>query len=390
MKQIKLYSFLLIFLFLLAPFVMSVTDSREGINVLPESLLTIASISRWCVLIIISAFTIKEKLWNRVNRIHLFVVAFYIVQVIYSLLSQTDVIRYLGLSITSCLVPFFIAYVINENPKILLHLKFIVYILIALSLIININMFFVYNLRFQGFLNNSNLYGAVAVFWFSYLLFVNEKVCKKFNSLDVLFLFVLIFSIVLSGSRNALIGLITVLLFNIKSLKKKNIFSFILALVLLVVMLDWISYNFLLEHEVGITRVFNIKNSVTDSGRSTVWNLALYYISLNPFGYGMNAPMELIKTGNIHNCYIRYLLSMGVIFTVGAFVFYFIYLLKVYFEKNEVSKSLLGFLFAYTLMNFGEDYFVGLGSIMYIYFLFVLGLNSACLKCGCNENTSNK
>jgi hypothetical protein len=96
---------------------------------------------------------------------------------------------------------------------------------------------------------------------------------------------------------------------------------------------------------------------------------------MNPLGYGMNAPLELIDTGNIHNCYVRFLLTMGYPFTILTLLCLLILILFVAKDK-KVPKPLVGFLFGYILANYGEDFFVGVGSSMFIYVVMTIGLIS--------------
>lgn len=94
---------------------------------------------------------------------------------------------------------------------------------------------------------------------------------------------------------------------------------------------------------------------------------------MNKWGYGMNSPIELLGTGNIHNCYVRYFFTMGIFFGCLTLLFYIIFVCSVYFKKN-IPSSLVGFLIAFAFANYGEDFFVGVGSSIFICFNIVLGL----------------
>src|SRR5690606_26599131 len=114
--------------------------------------------------------------------------------------------------------------------------------------------------------------------------------------------------------------------------------------------------------------------SAADSGRQEIWDRATYMINNNLlWGNGMNANYEIASAGNMHNVYIRFLLNMGLVFTVLSLLMYLMSMIAAVISQRYVPLLLPGYLFVYALMNVGEDFFVGLGSSAFIYMLFIYG-----------------
>ena len=155
----------------------------------------------------------------------------------------------------------------------------------------------------------------------------------------------------------------------IKIGKDTKVVGSILIVSMLSILSSFTNLDFILN------RFNNISQSAKESGRKEIWDKAFQVNKMNPLGNGMNAPLELIDTGNIHNCYVRFLLTMGYPFTILTLLCLLILILFVAKDK-KVPKPLVGFLFGYILANYGEDFFVGVGSSMFIYVVMTIGLIS--------------
>lgn len=363
--------YLYLFLFLVSPFIMSANDDDKAsllhIQLLPPMIAQITGYIRWSIFgITVLYFFLKFKSsFLEIDKSFLLISLFYFIQLIYALVSNTDVIRYLSLTVISATLPFFVYSAIRERgSQIVLYSKYIVIGLLILSIALNISMISS-GFRFQGFLNNPNLYGMNAVFWITILLLpIPTTKTVLFN----IFIIIALVTIVLSGSRNALVCAIAVLIFFYRS-DLKDIF---LPLIILV----GICYVTLLYIELPefTNRLLNIGEAVYDSGRYQLWERVFGFFEENIlWGHGMDANMRLVGTGNMHNCYLRYVLNMGLIFTLLSFAFYIVYLGRIFLNIQRINGALIGFIVAFTFANFGEDFYVGIGSSLFCYFCIIIG-----------------
>lgn len=387
----RLNSVILIILFSITPFIQSATDvgiaKRLSINLLPPEISSFAGNLRWIIyaLLILIFLNKIQKYFTKVEHAYLMVSAFYLVQLVYAFGTQTDLFRYVGLFILSIVLPFFIYLTFsNENTFLLIkYLRIITYLLIVGSVIINIQMIF-NGYRFQGFSNNPNLYGVTAIFWLSILLIPSNGSHTRILNLNNTFIVILLITIFLSGSRNALVGVFIVLIFQYRSNLKKSVFPLIVFGGLGYYLSGIENLNFIVD------RYLNISNAIGDTGRNIAWEKAMNNINQTLlWGNDMNAPLRILNTGNVHNCYLRFLLSMGLIFTIFSFVFYGRYIRIILSRKYRVvPPSLIAFIVAFTIMNFGEDFFVGMGSSVIIYFFMIIGLISFYISDSLNSNNN--
>ncbi|MPM89094.1 hypothetical protein SDC9_136202 [bioreactor metagenome] len=87
----------------------------------------------------------------------------------------------------------------------------------------------------------------------------------------------------------------------------------------------------------------------------------------------MDANEAIAHVGNMHNCYLRFMLNMGMFFTTLSLLFYFSLIVDTIRHNKTVPFVLSGYLIAFALMNIGEDFFVGVGATDYICTLFIFG-----------------
>lgn len=371
----KFLDVLFYILFLIVPFVQSVSsdfyESFYGANVLPPIVSTTADLARWVILGLFLLFFITNIRNFRIEQKWLCAFfAFYFFQFLYSLFTFSDTARYSVLLAEAISLPLIFAYIFKVNGLNLSLLRKIIYFFIVFSIAFNIKVFF-RGFRFFGFLNNPNLYGLCALFWLSILLIDMQKKSRLNN----IFIFVLIATIISTGSRNALIGLLIIFMFSyVKDVKRLIIFCVLL-------LLSFLAFISFLAYYSDLGRLLDIQNAASDSGRFIYWQKAIALIERNPFwGYGMDAPEKLVDTANMHNCYLRYILMIGSIFFLFSMSFYLYFLYRVFKNRRFIPESLVGFLFAFTLMNVGEDFFIGAGSTAVIYFCLSIGMILYCLS----------
>ena len=368
-------SLVIILLFIVSPFVQSDTSDETQPDLffyLPPIISQIAFYLRWVLVVILSINTILNFNKFRINFtfVNKSFFLFYLFPLMYALVTFTDLTRYLFILIFVFLVPISISIEYNKYSSFFNKwFTFSIIFLLAISYLVSFNSI-TSQVRFQGVFSNSNSYSISACFWLTILLVEKGKI--KFNLLKKVLTLFLLISIFLSGSRIALLFSVFIILFHFIS-DIKNLLKIVIAFIIISYFaINNLNLDFVLD------RFLNVANSAEESGRKEIWDSAFSYIQYNKMGYGMNAPDELLKTGNVHNCYIRFLITMGYPFTIAMMIIYFILICKLLFVKKiRIPKALIGFFIAYAFANSGEDYFAGLGSSMFIYILILIGITSS-------------
>lgn len=362
-------SLLILVLFLIAPFIQSDTSDESQSTMLlsvPPIISIISFYARWIIFIILLLYFLlsTNALTQYITKYNLLFLLFYIFPLLYALFTLTDVFRYFSLAVLAFVLPIVITSQIEEEKGFLKMNNFqkIILLFIILSIVVS-GTAVISGLRFQGILGNPNMYGISAVFWLALI-----QLCQK-TKLNLILTVVIFITILLSGSRGSLVAGLVVILFAYSQYLKKLLAGLVIITILITVLSNYIDLGFIFD------RFGDISNSAGDSGRQPIWDKAFQFINLNPFGYGMNAPLELIGTGNVHNAYIRFLLTMGYPMTIITLACFFL-LLWVAVKDKMTPKPLVGFLFGYALANYGEDFFVGVGSSMFIYVVLTIGMLS--------------
>lgn len=360
-------------LFAVAPFVMTISESEMteliSARTLPPFVSTVASVLRWALFVIMAGLSLlylSSKPGFRISTPVYLLSLFYFIQFFYAAADGTDYFRFIALTIFSLLLPPIIGYAMGQNARIVKN--FIYWIAFFLILSVGLNGHLVLSgQRFFGFLNNANAYGISTVFWLVILL-----LAKQYKLLNRKLFYIIggaiFLTMLLSGSRNALVGVLLIFILQFYN-KLGSVGGGIIMLTLLLIAA---SYFFDLSFVLG--RYENLSGAVADSGREELWELAYFAMDHNFWwGNGMDANMVIVGTGNMHNVYIRFLLNMGIVFTVISLLMYLLSVVASVTAKQKVPLILAGYLLVYALMNVGEDYFVGLGSSAFIYMLFIYG-----------------
>src|SRR5690606_33254837 len=135
----------------------------------------------------------------------------------------------------------------------------------------------------HGFSTNSNSFGLTAVFWLMILLLPSSRQKRKISPAIMFFVGATFITIVLSGSRNALVGSFIIFLMHFRNNLKDLFIPLIIILLTILYIVNSFDISFITN------RLLNIENSVEDSGRSNIWDQTFIYIKQNPYwGNGMN------------------------------------------------------------------------------------------------------
>lgn len=284
----------------------------------------------------------------------------YLILFFWSVVTNSDQLRYLIILLSIFLCPIGIFYNIKKiNFKRLAKST-----VFSLSILIFFSVLYSYlNLpelsRVSGIHNNPNLMGMWLVSSLAVILYFSEYINKKI----ILFLVFLIMILVLfSGSRLAFIVLLILLIPFIFKYKFSALIIFFIGILYLVSTGDETSF-----------RAVEVGSAVSDSGRENIWERAIQCIHLDPLvGHGMSGPQTCVEKPNIHNSYLRLAVMLGIPLTLIFYLSFFSFLAKSMFMK--VNPFIKLYLVGIPLMFFAEDYVSGFASPFFPFLVFILAL----------------
>ncbi|MAZ55068.1 MAG: hypothetical protein CMP55_04610 [Flavobacteriales bacterium] len=252
----------------------------------------------------------------------------------------------------------------NDFPKILIKfLKFVTTSALLFSLILK---FPDLESRYSGIFINPNQFSILMVIGFALILF-NEK--KSILNYSLLFLF--LSTVVISGSRAAIVGLFIAIFSYVIHYKLKNLFNVALILSLLFI------FSLIGGENNGMKRIFELDFL----NRKYEYIYAIETLMQKPFfGYGLKnyayIDFSLIQFDDVqinygaHNAYLAILVQYGIFFATIFFSVFFYFLIKIYsvkiefFGDNVPQTRFLFFITTYALVNgLFENTIVGINFI---------------------------
>lgn len=239
-----------------------------------------------------------------------------------------------------------------------------------------------YGHRISSFLGNPNSFGIyLMISSLICLYFLKEYKNKKYALLLVLFLYTLI----LTGSRASMVGLIGgASIFIAYSYFKNNLAATTLRVLLITIFISICTY--LVLNPETIKDIFSLmgRASNTLSGREVAWAALINQIKETPFfgiGYRISTEAVLednfIDVSNSHNLYLSILTEIGLV-GFALFICLISYLIFIYFIKvkknyNYLTTSLISLLCSLLINQFFEDIFSPL-SYLFLYLFFIIFL----------------
>lgn len=239
--------------------------------------------------------------------------------------------------------------------------------------------------RFRGFMGNPNGLGI----WLVLMVFLieiteNRKITNYSKTFFLTFIGILIFSVLLSGSRTAIIAL-TIFYF-IKFLPFKNKIFLGITLLGLGGTLVFLFQDLLISSvtNLGFGEVARTSTLETGSGRFIAWDFGWKKFLEQPllgFGFGFTEVFfkqnyvllsSLNHQGNAHNSYLTLLIDIGVIglllFLFGIFNF-----LRNFFDKTDL---IWGIVFSVLFMVFFESWLTASLNPFTILFFIIISIPS--------------
>ncbi|MCX6297383.1 MAG: O-antigen ligase family protein [Bacteroidetes bacterium] len=238
--------------------------------------------------------------------------------------------------------------------------------------------------RYQGILGNPNGLGLFCFFTFILFAIVTRMHHNLFTSSEVVFIYLLIIiSLLLTGSRNSIIGVLIFVFF--QKFYKISPFLGVLMLILVGFLVEFVGNHFsVIVSSLGLGGFFRVSTLDNGSGRYVAWLFAWKHVQENFFigkGFGydehyMRSNWDLLSRmghqGGIHNTFLTFWMDFGL---VGLLIY-----LRSYFLAfiAAAKKTLFAFpiLFAVTFTAVFESWLVGSLNPHNILFLLILTLIS--------------
>jgi hypothetical protein len=234
--------------------------------------------------------------------------------------------------------------------------------------------------RYQGILGNPNGLGLFCFFTFMLLAIVRQMHKNLFTSFETVFIYSLvIISLLLTGSRNSIIGVLIFVFF--KKFYKINPFFGLIMVIIVGFLAEIVGNHFsVIVSSLGLGDFFRVKTLDNGSGRYVAWLFAWNHIQENFFigkGFGydehyMRSNWDLLSRmghqGGIHNTFLTFWMDFGLI---GLLIYLRSYFLAFIYAAK---KTLFAFpiLFAITFTAVFESWLVGSLNPHNILFLIIL------------------
>lgn len=254
-----------------------------------------------------------------------------------------------------------------------------------------------YNANFSSFFPNRNQFGLfMLIMIISLSLLINMKYEKKY----ILYFIIFILNLILSMSRNSILGLVVffIMFFYYKYIKERKkitankLFLYYLGIIVIIILI-FIFFNNTKVYKI-INNLFIRADSLENgSGRFDVWkNGILIFLQYNPlFGVGRYKALELNKIlygSNLeyfHSLYIEKIAEHGIVGFISL-----IYLLRFTWKKvtssniNEnlkivLKSAIVSFCF-FSIFETTTRFSIGYADTMYLIFFFTIPILISNLK----------
>lgn len=348
------------------------------------------SIKNVYITILTIFFFIESGSFQPFNSIYKTFFPFFLISLFCLLFSETFLIS------AQKTLSYYLMYLIVPNYLVKLYrkqgaeaLKNIVFFMVTILIISIICMFLLPNLshtggRYRGIFGNPNGLGLFCFLSFLFFFVVNYIHKNLFNRNELIIVYgILIFSVLMTGSRNSIIGVFLFLFFQ----KFYKINPFLGFLVVLCIGYGVVLVESNLSHiitSLGLGDFFRVKTLDNGSGRYVAWLFAWKHVQENFFigkGFGydeyyMRSNWDLLSKmghqGGVHNTFLTFWMNMGLI---GLIIYLFAYLVT-FLRAAKHNPLVFPILFVITFTAFFESWLVGSLNPHTIIFLMILTLIS--------------
>ena len=293
-------------------------------------------------------------------------------------------------------ISYFLMYLIVPNYLVKLYrqhgaevLKNIVFFMITILIVSILCKYLLPNLansggRYRGVFGNPNGLGIFCLLSFLFFFVVNHIYKNLFDRFQLILVYsIIMISLLMSGSRNAIIGVLLFLFFQ-KFYKMNPFLGFLVVLS--------VGYGAVLVENnlttiissLGLGGFFRIETLENGSGRYAAWFLAWNHIQENFFiGKGFDYDLYYMRSnwdllskmghqGGVHNTFLSFWMNTGLI---GLIIYLFAYFMT-FLKAAKQNPLAFPILFVVTFTAFFESWLVGSLNPHTIIFLMVLTLIS--------------
>ncbi len=240
--------------------------------------------------------------------------------------------------------------------------------------------------RFTGVFGNPNGLGLFAFLLFTLFFTLNDIFEDLFSNRQKIFIYsVIVFSVFLSNSRNAILSVVILVVFE-KIFKKSSFLGFIFSVILFFINILISDYIPILIKEFGLESFFRLNTLQELSGRAIAWQFAWAKIQNNFFigrGFGydeftMRANYHLLSKlgtqGGVHSSYLSLWMDFGL---VGLLIYFRSFFL-VFIRAIKLNRLAFSIMYAVLFSAAFEGLFIGsLNPQMIILLMIITLLNDS-------------
>lgn len=236
--------------------------------------------------------------------------------------------------------------------------------------------------RFRGFFGNPNGLGLFCLLFFILFYVINWIFPTLFTKRDKILVFsLIIISIILAGSRNAIFSILLFLLLG-KFYQISPFLGFAIMLLFVFLYDMFGTYSYRLIESLGLSQFFRLKTMEEGSGRYIAWNFAWKEIQNNFFiGKGFaynevymrrNYPImtRLGHQGGIHNSFLSFWMDTGL---VGLLLYLYSFI-AAFLKASFRSPLSFPIMFTIVFSAIFESWLIGSLNPHTIIFLMILTL----------------
>ena len=221
--------------------------------------------------------------------------------------------------------------------------------------------------RYCGLMGNPNGIGLFSVTTLMFITIIAERKPDILNNRQKIFAYgIIILSLILSGSRNAMFTGMIFLVF--RFFYKMSPYIGFIAFVFAIFVYQIIESNFaLIVIGLGLQDFFRLETLQSGSGRVVAWTFGWENIAKNPvIGSGWGYTEDLYRKnsdilsiqghqGNAHNSYITFWLDTGIF----GLLFYLIGLIRSFIASAKQTRSAIPLMYALGFHAFFESWLTG-------------------------------
>jgi O-antigen ligase len=287
---------------------------------------------------------------------------FALVGIFYSPVPETSIQKWLSYALLFVVVPNYVVKGYSMSGT--LFLKNLIYTIFLVCLVgfsfnfINPEISISHGERFRGVFGNPNGLGIFLIIFTLLFSVINSLYPNLFSKKErLLIIFAILFFVIITGSRNALLAILLFYLFSY--LFRISVLLGFLGFLIAVFLTEYITTNFIsIISNLGLAAEFRVETLQEGSGRLLAWDFAWLEIKRSFFigrglgydEYYMRKNFETLSQlgheGGVHNTYLILWLNSGLMGLLSFFVSYITLFVKASFKNKLAFPVMITVLFS--------------------------------------------